>query len=247
MIRVNLKRYSCDFHIHSCLSPCAEITMTPATVAELLKERGVDWISITDHNTAGNVRAFSEVLGRSGIKVIPGIEVHTVEDVHVLGFFPDIDTAESYSQWLYSKIPEIHVDPDIFGYQLYIDENDEFIGMEEKWLGQPTSLKIRDVAASIRDSNGIFTFAHIERRMGIIYQLGFIPVLSMPTIIEVAFKNTVSHIPEIADLAMIHSSDAHSPEMLGPRMEIFAQTRNLSEFKNTIEHHRNERVKILWD
>lgn len=221
--------------------------MTPNTMAELLRERGVDWISITDHNTTGNVRVFSEVLEKSGIKVIPGIEVHTVEDVHVLGFFPDIDTAESYSKWLYNKIPDIQVDPDAFGYQLFTNANDEFIGMEEKWLGQPTTLKIREVADSIRDANGIFTFAHIERKMGIIYQLGFIPVLSMPTIIEVSFKKTVSSIPELADLAMIHSSDAHSLEMLGAKMEIFAKTRSLSEFKNTIENHRKERVRILWD
>ena len=220
--------------------------MVPGAIAAVLEERGVDWIAITDHNTAGNVRAFTKVMNSVGIKVIPGIEVHTIEDVHILGFFPDIDTAESYSRWLYEKIPNAAVDPEVFGYQLLVNENDEFTAVEDKWLGQPTTLKIRDVAASILDAKGIFCFAHVERRMGVVYQLGFIPVLEMPTVVEISFQKTIQHIPQLMSLAMIHSSDAHSLNTLGPRMEIAAGTRTLSELHEALLN-REERVRILWD
>ncbi|OAA31916.1 histidinol phosphatase [Kosmotoga arenicorallina S304] len=241
-----LRDFYVDFHIHSCLSPCAEITMTPAVIGKRLQEIGIDWISITDHNSAGNVRTFSKVLKSLGIEVIPGIEVHTVEDVHILGFFESIEAAEAYSSWLYKFIPDVKVDPEKFGYQLYVNEDDEFTAMEEKWLGQPTSLKLNKAIDSILEFGGIYVYSHIERKMGIVYQLGFVPgAKNNSEIVEISQKNTFDKFNDLQHMSVIHSSDAHSPQELKKVMRLKAKRRNFSEFKECLLNQK--RVELLWD
>ncbi|WP_290666422.1 PHP domain-containing protein [Kosmotoga sp.] len=242
-----LKNFYADFHIHSCLSPCAEITMTPAVVGKRLQELGIDWIAITDHNSAGNVRVFSKVLKDFGIIVVPGIEIHTVEDVHLLGLFENVEIAEAYSNWLYASIPETRVDPERFGYQLYVNEDDEFTTMEEKWLGQPTSLKLDAAISSIQGFGGIHVYSHVERKMGVIYQLGFVP-LSRNTdrvFVEISQKETLDKIQRDPHLSIIHSSDAHSPQQLKKVMRIKAEKREFGELKKCLLDQK--RVELLWD
>ncbi|OAA25541.1 PHP domain-containing protein [Kosmotoga sp. DU53] len=246
MIGLGLKKFSCDFHVHTCLSPCADITMTPRAVAEVLTEKGIDWIAVTDHNSAGNVRTFMKALTLQGIKVIPGIEVHTAEDVHLLAYFPDAETAEDYSSWLYDKIPDISIDPEKFGYQLFVNENDEFIGMEEKWLGQPANVKIHEAIQEILKRKGIFAFAHAERRMGILYQLGFIPPVANPVLVEVAFKKTLYEFPSNVAINCLHSSDAHSLNMLKPSMVVECERRTFEAFKKSLLIDYEARVRINW-
>lgn len=222
--------------------------MIPKAVAKRLTELGIGWVSITDHNTCGNVRAFKNTLEKNGIKVIPGIEIQSLEDVHILGYFNSVDIAEEYSKWLEGKMKKINLDPEKFGYQLYTNENDEYYSMEENWLGQPVNLSIDRVFSSIYDFGGIAAFAHIERQMGVLYQMGFIPKMKTKPIIEIAFKKTVSKYDFIRDFHYIHSSDAHNIDMLKPTMNIATNGRTFTNFANSITNNNQEdRVKIIWD
>lgn len=240
-----MKSFLCDFHVHSCLSPCAELTMTPREIASVCVQRGIDWISIADHNSAGNVRVFSRVLGESGIAVIPAIEVHTLEDVHVLAYFPSVELAEEYSNWLKrEKLPRLEVDPEISGYQLYVDETDSFTGMESVWLGQPTLLDIDRVLESVQGYGGLCVMAHIDRKMGLIAQLGFIPAEYAALPMEISFEKTLKIGTPGANL--IHSSDAHSLNLVRPTLSLLANNRNFGEFKEALASE-GKRVKIIWD
>ncbi|WP_273229393.1 PHP domain-containing protein [Kosmotoga pacifica] len=242
-----LGEFYADFHIHSCLSPCGEITMTPGAVAERLQELGIDWVAITDHNSAGNVRVFSEVLGKYGIVVIPGIEIHTLEDVHLLAFFKSVDIAEAYSDWLNNLIPNISVDPEKFGYQLYVNDKDEFIAFEEKWLGQPANLKLKEAIRSVIEFGGFYVYSHIERKMGVIYQLGFIPMLEENNriTVEISRKESLKTYQADKRLNLIHSSDAHALQHLKPVMKVKAEGRNFNEFIKCMSDRK--RVKLLWE
>ena len=66
-----------DLHIHSCLSPCADDTMTPAAIVKAAKDAGLELIAITDHNSARNCPAVAAEAEKAGIGFIPGIEVTT--------------------------------------------------------------------------------------------------------------------------------------------------------------------------
>ena len=132
-----------DFHIHSALSPCGDADMTPNNIVNMAYIAGLDAIAITDHNTIGNVRAAQIVGEKVGVKVLPGMEIETAEEVHVLTLFPDIESAEKVAKIVYENLPPIKNRPDIFGNQFYMNENDEITGEEEKLLISSTSLSIK--------------------------------------------------------------------------------------------------------
>ncbi len=242
------KYFDCDFHIHTCLSPCADISMVPGAVGKKLSELGINWIAITDHNSCGNVRVFKNALKKRGIEVIPGIEVQSLEDVHILGYFSSVDLAEDYSRWLEKKMKKVFVDPEKFGYQLYVDEDDEYYEMEDIWLGQPVNLNISEVFSSIDEFGGIAAFAHIERKMGVLFQMGFIPEMQIKPIIEVTFKKTMLENDFVKNYPVIHSSDAHSIKMLKPTLRIDTNKRTYNNFKTIIKNnYSGDKVKIIWD
>lgn len=39
-----------DFHVHTLLSPCAEIEMTPHHIVMQAAEYGIQLLAVTDHN-----------------------------------------------------------------------------------------------------------------------------------------------------------------------------------------------------
>ena len=241
-----LNEYHCDFHVHSCLSPCADITMTPGVVGKALNRKGVDWIAITDHNSTMNARSFDVRLSREGIRVIPGIEVHSSDDVHVLGYFFDLDSAESFSHWLFGKIPDVSVDPEVFGYQIYVDEEDQFTGIEEKWLGQPVSLKTSQVVDALKDAGALAVYAHVDRSMGVVYQLGGLGEDSLPVDIEVAFERSYETYSDCRRYCVWHSSDSHSPDTLAPTMKIRCESRTLQMLIEAVHSCDQERKTIVW-
>ena len=123
-----------DFHIHSCLSPCGDKDMTPNNIVNMAALLGLNAIAVSDHNTVGNVRACQEVAKDVGITVIPGMEVQTAEEVHILTLYPSIEAAEKVAGEVYKKLPDIKNRPEIFGEQVFMDSGDNITGYEEKLL-----------------------------------------------------------------------------------------------------------------
>ncbi len=87
-----------DLHIHTCLSPCGDLDMSPRKIVQTAMEKGLDMIAITDHNSTRNVRTCVEIGKKSGLFVIPGCEVNTQEEVHCLCYFPDLEAMEEFQQ-----------------------------------------------------------------------------------------------------------------------------------------------------
>jgi predicted metal-dependent phosphoesterase TrpH len=84
-----LKEYHADLHIHTCLSPCASLDLSPRRIIERALEERLDLIAITDHNIAKNVPAVMHQAEKFGLKIIPGMEVQSREEIHLLTLFPD--------------------------------------------------------------------------------------------------------------------------------------------------------------
>lgn len=219
--------------------------MTPNAIALTCVSKGIDWIAITDHNSARNVRVFSKVLNRFGVVVIPGIEVHTLEDVHILAYFPEVGIAEDYSEWLKGeKFSRLSVDPEISGYQLIVDEDDTFTGFEEIWLGQPALLSISQTLSTVEEYGGVSVMAHIERKMGLLTQLGFIPETCREVPMEISFKRTLEKGLPVENI--IHSSDAHSLSMITPTVSIESKARSFEEFRSAL-YSNGRSLRIIWD
>ena len=76
-----------DLHVHSLLSPCAAVEMTPRNIIRNAVAAGVDIVAITDHNAGDNVAAALRAAVGSGVTVLPGMEGQTREEVHLLTLF----------------------------------------------------------------------------------------------------------------------------------------------------------------
>ena len=165
-----------DFHIHTALSPCGDADMTPNNIVNMAIIKGLDAIAITDHNSVENALACMEVGEESGLLVIPGMELQTREEVHVVCLFPDIESALVFQDFVYSKLPPLKNNVKLFGEQLVLDKNDEIICHNDRLLLSSADMTLREAFNKVNELKGAFIPAHIDRdAFGIINNLGFIP------------------------------------------------------------------------
>lgn len=204
-----------DFHIHSALSTCGDKDMTPNNIVNMAAISGLDTIAVSDHNTVGNVRSAIEAGKLCGVNVIPGMEVETSEEVHILTLYPSIEIAEDVAKEVYKKLPDIKNRTDIFGEQIFMDEEDNIIGYEEKLLISPTTLALEDLFDLVKSAGGLFIPAHVDRHSySVLTNLGFIPDDLDIKHIEISKSTTdiESYLNARSDLKkynIFRNSDAH--------------------------------------
>ncbi len=220
-----------DLHIHSALSPCGDEDMTPNNIVNMSYLKGLDIIAITDHNSCRNARALVEA-GRGKIKVVPGMEVTTSEEVHTLCYFPDIEAAEDMGEFIYQHLPRFKNDPEIFGRQLIMNEEDEIIGFEEKLLVNAIDLDIYDVAVETKRRGGLFVPAHIDKSSySITSNLGFMPPDLIVDGVEISSRGFDEFGEKYEQYGVILNSDAHYLE-------------NISEKENRLDKNNKYTQKI---
>ena len=198
-----------DLHIHSCLSPCGDDEMTPCNICGMAKIKGLDIIAITDHNTARNLPAAQEVCDAYGLLLLPGMEITTREEVHLLGYFPDVPTALEFSEMLRTHMPKGKNKPKFFGNQLVMNSDDEVIAEEDCLLIGASNFSLAEASAQVKAFGGVPVPAHINRGShGLLVNLGMMP--------EEPFYPTVEvwrHLPcdeaALRGKHVLHSSDAH--------------------------------------
>jgi predicted metal-dependent phosphoesterase TrpH len=100
-----MKQFKMDLHIHSCLSPCADLEMSPRSIVEKSLAKGLDGIALCDHNSAENVSAVLKAGAQLGLHVLPGIEINSVEEVHTLAIFDRKDQAVAMQEIVYQAFP----------------------------------------------------------------------------------------------------------------------------------------------
>ena len=197
-----------DLHIHSCLSPCADDDMTPANIAGMAHIKGLTLVSLTDHNCGRNLPAMAKAAHGYGLVFVPGIEVTTSEEVHVLAYFDDVDKAVDFGEQMYASLPDIANRPNIFGRQIVMDLNDSPAGEPEKLLLSATAFSIDEVASMARQQGGCVVPAHINRdSFSVLSNLGFLPP-DLFGCVEVA--KALPCPPLDPGLFVLHSSDAHT-------------------------------------
>lgn len=202
-------KYFYDLHIHSALSPCSDDDMTPNNIVNMSLIKGLDIIAVTDHNTVGNLRAVAQA-AEGKILVVPGMEIETSEEVHVVCYFPSLELAEDMGELIREHLPFIKNDPAIFGNQLLINEKDEKIGTEECLLVNATDLTIYDVFDEVKKRGGVAVPAHIDRSSySILSNLGFIPPDLELNAVEITSANLEKLEKEYKQYEILTNSDAH--------------------------------------
>jgi Predicted metal-dependent phosphoesterases (PHP family) len=198
-----------DLHIHSSLSPCADDDMTPANICGMAHLKGLDLIAVTDHNAADNLPFIKQVADSYDLLLLPGIEVTTKEEVHLLGYFPRVEDAVKAGRFFKSRLPKMKNRPAYFGNQHIINAEDERVAVEEALLVGATDLSLSACAAEIEKRGGICIPAHINRGVnGILTNLGFIPDNLKFNTLEVSKGLKIDN-ATITGKGILHSSDAH--------------------------------------
>lgn len=206
-----------DLHIHSCLSPCAEDEMTPGNIAGMAYVKGIDMIAVTDHNTARNLPAAQAAAEEYGILFVPGIEITTREEVHLLGYFPDTAAALACGEKLYPHLPARKNKPKLFGNQFVMNGQDEITGEEDALLIGAADLSLSECAALVRSLGGVPVPAHINRGSnGLMINLGFLPEEPFFPALEV-WPKLPCDMDTVTGKHLLHSSDAHRLEDMAER------------------------------
>jgi hypothetical protein len=210
-------RAYCDLHLHSCLSPCGDADMTPGNIAGMAKIKGLDLIAVTDHNTARQLPAVEAACRRMGVNLLPGLELNTREEVHLLAYFRTVSDAVAFSQRIQPLLPDIANVPDFFGRQVVMSADDREVGEEPRLLISALDMDLDALAREIRAFSGLPVPAHINRGSnGLLNALGFLPPGSVFAALEVA-----EGLPCPGDHSgykILHSSDAHRLEDMSERV-----------------------------
>lgn len=208
-----MNRYYYDFHIHSCLSPCADDDNTPNNIAGMATLCGLNIVALTDHNSCKNCPAFYEACKRYGIIPVAGMELTTAEDIHVVCLFERLEEAMAFDEELQKHRMLIKNRTDIFGNQLILDGEDNVIGEEEHFLSNATDISLEQVPEIVEHFNGVCYPAHIDRQAnGVVAVLGTFPETPYFKNIEINRREKIEEYVSkysLEDKRVIVSSDAH--------------------------------------
>lgn len=209
-----MARYYYDLHLHSCLSPCGDMDMTPNNLVNMAKLLGLDVIALTDHNTSLNCEAAMKVGEEAGLLVIPGMELTTAEDIHAVCLFPTLEQALDFSRYVDENRFKVPNKAEIYGRQVIMNENDEEIGEIEHLLLPTSFIGMYDAYRKAQEFGGICYPAHIDRdSLSILSVLGEIDPYCGFRTAELA---DISKLPELRKqhpildhMNIITCSDAH--------------------------------------
>ncbi|MFO7709318.1 MAG: PHP-associated domain-containing protein [Desulfobacterales bacterium] len=220
-----LRAFKVDLHIHTCLSPCGDWEMSPRDLVRRSLEAGLELIAVCDHNSSENAAAAMRAGERAGLSVLPGMEVCTREEVHVLALFENLDRALAMQEFVYAGLAGEN-QPEVFGYQVVANEDNEVVCENPRLLIGATDHSLEQVVRRTHALGGLSVGAHVDRPAnGIINQLGFIPPDLELDAVEVSYRVPLAaarqRFPTIGALPCITSSDAHFLKDIGRAATVF--------------------------
>ena len=209
-----MKRYRYDLHTHSCLSPCGDNDMTPNNLVNMAALLGCEILALTDHNTCRNTPAAVRVGEQAGILVIPGMELCTAEEAHVVCLFETVEGALGFDEYVQAHTMQIPNRPEIFGEQRILNEDDEQIGEISHLLITASEIGVNEVQALVQGYDGVAFPAHVNKdAYSVIASLGAIPPEAGFRAAELSPEadraEQLRLHPELEGLLLLRDSDAH--------------------------------------
>ncbi len=207
-------KVKCDLHIHSALSPCGDMDMTPNNIVNMAILNGLDMIALTDHNSAGNVRSLMACAEDKPLCVVPGMELETAEEAHFVCLFETAEQAETFADYIKPYFLPIKNRVDIFGEQAYMDADDNITGYEQQLLTTALTCSIYDAASVVRGLSGVVYPAHVDKNAySIISNLGIVPPDLGFTVAELSkhcsVEEAVKKWPYLEKYILFSDSDSH--------------------------------------
>jgi PHP family Zn ribbon phosphoesterase len=249
MAKRPLRKFKTDLHIHSCLSPCGDWDMSPRRIIQKSLEVGLDLIAVCDHNTVENAGVAIREGQKQGVQVLPGMEVCSREEVHILALFGDLVQALEMQAYVYANLPGQNK-PEVFGCQVVANEKDEVLGENPRLLIGATRLGLHEIVKKTHLLSGLSFSCHVDRpAYGIINQLGFIPADLALDGVEVSrhVKLAEAHqkVSGIEKFACITNSDAHFLDDIGKVWTVFQMAEpTIEEIRKSLLNQDGRRIVV---
>jgi 3',5'-nucleoside bisphosphate phosphatase len=239
-----------ELHVHTVLSPCADVEMIPPLIVEEALSRGIGLLAITDHNNTLNIEAVMKAAAGTSLVVLPGMELQTREEVHSLCLFETLQTAQEFGRWVDTKLPDMRNDPDHFGEQFIVDDTGDFIRREERLMLVSASCSLNEAFTRVNGLGGLFIPAHINRTaFGLIPMLGLVPDDITIEALEISRQITpeaaCKKYPQIKSYPLLQGGDAHRLEELLGLNEFTVASPSLSEIKLALKGKTGRSIRII--
>lgn len=242
-----LSRVRADLHVHTCLSPCADLEMSPRKIVAEAIRKGIGILAICDHNSAANLPAVIKAAEGSNVKVIAGMEVCSEEEVHILALFGTLDKALELQSIVYDHIPGRN-DPDVFGVQVVANENDEVVSFEDRLLIGAADLPLARLLDVVHGLKGIVIASHVDREcFSVVSQLGFIPKGLQFDALELTehcpYAEARHRFDSEGTAAFVRNSDAHMLARIGNNTnEYLLETPTFDELHKALKKEDGRKV-----
>lgn len=244
-----LQNFRAELHVHTVLSPCADVEMIPPFIIQSALEKGIQLLAITDHNASANIEAVMQAARGTDLTILPGMEVQTREEVHLLCFFDQLDQIRAWQKRIDQTLPEMQNDIEHFGEQFVVDSTGDFIRREDRLLLNSTHLSLDEAVAEIQTLGGLAIPAHVNRKaFGLLQILGFIPPEIPFDAIEISRHITqpdfLATQPKPFRYPLIQSGDVHRLDEFLGRMLFTLQEPSICEIRKAFREIDNRIARI---
>lgn len=188
--------------------------MIPPLIVQTALDHKLNLIAITDHNASENVGAVIKAAEGKDLTVLPGMELQTMEDVHVICLFDTLEQLQGLQDLVDKTLPKINNKAEYFGEQFIVDHTGDFIRRKQNLLINATQLSFEEAQQAVNNLDGLFIPAHVNRQgYGLFYHLGFIPPNVDIDALEISHnispEEAIEKFPEITNYPLIQSGDVH--------------------------------------
>lgn len=243
-----MRRFLVDLHIHTLLSPCGDLAMSPQAIVRNAQDAELDAIAICDHNTTLQTAVVAELGRKAGLTVFHGVEITSREEVHCVALLPDARTAAQLQKWIDTHILRVKHNPEKLGDQVWVDREEQIAGQIEWYLHAPVNRSIEQTAYEVARIGGLFIPAHVDRPSNSLFgQLGLLPAWLEITAIEYnhpkRFADLCASQPRLEKHTAYTASDAHTPELIGSNPSwLYAEECSFDELRKAFAGQEGRRI-----
>jgi hypothetical protein len=170
---------------------------------------------------------------RAGIIPLFGIEMNSMEEVHLLAIFGAPSDALDFGAFLWDRLPEFHWDPGKLGTQVVVDADEIVLDEPPRYFGAALDMGFDELAAQASKRGALVIPAHVDRlSYSVGSQLGFLP--------DGPFDAVEAVRPPVEPFldgghTVITDSDAHFPQHIGRRsFGLEMPDKSLADYRDAI-------------
>jgi len=177
------------------------------------------------------------VAEEQGLLALPGMELQTIEEIHSLCLFDNLDQLQTLQELVDRLLPNRINNEAVFGPQVIVDRHGEVLAHEKRMLIAPVQITIQEAWRFVSNLGGLFIPAHVNREaFGLLPRLGSVPPDLEVEFLEItrnANKDTLlQKYPQLAEYHLLKNGDVHYLEDFLGALEFYAQGSSLAAIRD---------------